>query len=114
MSAAGDETVKLSQLKEWSDTLVGGGFSPATSEVTISNSFGNTKTIKYMGVDGSYQKTIVYNKKTVVHVPIMSNIYVVSNASVKGGIVISFFEDMGYDHTVVCVTEPTCSISLSS
>lgn len=82
--------------------------------MTITNSFGNTKTIKYMGVDGSYQKTIAYGKKTVVHVPIMSNIYVVSRASVSGGMIIYSLDDMGYDHTVVCVTEPTCSINLIS
>ena len=113
MSATGTEVVTLEQLKMLGDTL-GGGFSPATSKVTITNSFGSTKTIRYMGVDGSYKQQLAYGEKTVVHVPIMSNIYVISRAGVSGGKVIVSLEDMGYDHTVICVTEPTCSITLSS
>ena len=113
MAATGDESVKLSQLKEWSETL-GGGFSPAISEVTIKKSIGGTKTVTYMGVDGSYQKQINYGDNVAVQVPIMSNIYIKSRVNVSGGLVIYSADDMGSYSAVVCVTDPTCSITITS
>lgn len=90
-----------------------GGFSPATSEVTITNGSGGNHIVHFMGVDGSYQQTLPSGSKTVVHVPIMSNIYFVSRANVSGGMVISSLDDMGYHHIVICVTEPICSITMT-
>ena len=72
MAATGNETVKLSQLKEWSDTL--GGFSPATSEVTITNRSVYSKTIKYMGVDGSCMSKVPHQGTLKLEVPVMSMI----------------------------------------
>lgn len=91
-----------------------GGVSPATSEVTITNSSRYHQIVHFMGVDGSYQQTLPIGSKTVVHVPIMSNIYFVSRAQVSGGMSIFSLEDFGNLHNVICVTEPTCSINLSS
>lgn len=113
MPATGDEVVKLSQLKEWSNSGGGGG-SPATSEVTISNSSGNDKIVRFMGVDGSYQQQISTSSMTTINVPIMSNIYCGSKVGVRGGIIIYYSDGMGHYQTIICVTEPTCSITLIS
>lgn len=50
MSATGDETVKLSQLKEWSDTLVGGGGSSLTLHITFGGNSRGMK-VRYVGAD---------------------------------------------------------------
>lgn len=114
MPATGDETVKLSQFKEWSDTL-GGGFSPATSEVTITNRSVYTKTIRYMGVDGSCMSKVPYQGTLKLEVPIMSMI--TSSDSMfyveKGGLGLVTKTIQGTEQDVILVTDTTCVIRIT-
>lgn len=117
MSATGDETVTLSQLKEWSDTLGGGGgFSPATSTVTITNNSSITEPIvHYMGVDGTHtSSSLKFGDFVIVQVPIMSVVlvYGANSAEIYGGVrITSSVNSDNVPSVAVAVMDTKCTIT---
>lgn len=114
MAATGDEAVKLSQLKEWSDTL--GGFSPATSQVTITNNFTTKQIVHYMGVDGTHTSSLKFGDFVIVQVPIMSVVLVYGGGSavIRGGVrITSSVDSDNVSSVAVAVTDTKCTIVIT-